>query len=593
MKRTRMWTWIWTLTLAATAGSGFLIGGMESGHTDLGKFEAALAGHEHVPGQAVVKLSKQGMHALAFNPDAITILGNDFQASVASMDAFSTSDSFYVVKLKNNADLAQFLERTNKNPMVAYAEPNYIYHTDRVNAEGAEKEVIPNDAQFAKLWGMKNSGQKDSEGTDGVVGADIGATKAWETTTGSKDVVVAVIDTGMDYNHQDLKDNVFINKGEFGDGKEKNGIDDDGNGFVDDWHGWNFAGVSTNDPMDDNSHGTHVSGTIGAKGNDGIGVAGVNWNVSILPVKFLTGEGSGTLADAVQAIQYATKMHANIMSNSWGGGGYTQAMYDAIVEAKNAGILFVAAAGNDSQDADGSPHYPANYQVDNVIAVAASTNRDTLASFSTFGKHTVHIAAPGNNILSSVPGNNYDTFSGTSMATPHVSGAAALLWSTDMKMTYADIKDRLIRSRDFVPTLARKVASAGRLNIYNAINGIYPPSPEPAESDWRDFDAGQTIESEHPYKDKTDQTWTVQGPANAKFIRVVFEKLDTEAGYDKISLVDANGDEADSASGQGENVASYYVPGNKVTIHFTADSSVNGWGFKVKKVQVVYKKDGE
>jgi thermitase len=314
----------------------------------------------------------------------------------------------------------------------------------------------------------------------------------------------------------------------------------------------------------------------------------VNWNVSLLPVKFLTGGGSGTLADAVQAIQYATKMGANVMSNSWGGGGYTQAMYDAIVEAKNKGILFVAAAGNDSQDADSSPHYPAGYQVDNVMAVAASTNRDGLASFSTFGKHSVHIAAPGNNIYSSVPGNNYDTYSGTSMATPHVAGAAALLWSTNKAMAFSEIKDRLIRSRDFVPTLARKVASSGRLNVYNAINGIYPPSPEPAESDWRDFEISQTIESEHPYKDSADQTWKVEGPENAKFMRVVFEQVDTEAGYDMIKLLDKNGDEADSVSGKGENQASFYVPGNQVTIKFTADSSVNGWGFKVKKIQVVY-----
>jgi subtilisin family serine protease len=487
------------------------------------------------------------------------------------------------VKLHSESQTAAFLENAATNPAIEYAEPNYILHT--VGTRDNPPENIPNVADFGRLWGMKNTGQTDAEGTVGLVGADIGATKAWAVTTGNKDIAVAVIDTGVDYTHPELKENIFVNSGEIAD----NGIDDDANGFIDDIHGWNFAGVSTNNPMDDNEHGTHVSGTIGAKG-DGAGnkIAGVTWNTSILPVKFLTGSGSGTLADAVKAIQYATKMNVKIMSNSWGGGGFSQAMYDAINEAKIKGILFVAAAGNDSANSDSSPHYPAGYQIDNVMAVAATTNRDTLASFSTYGKRTVHIAAPGHKIYSSIKGGGYNTFSGTSMATPHVSGAAALVWGANPSLTYAEIKERLMKSRDFIPALSRKVASSGRLNVYNAVMGIYPVSPEPSEDQWRDI-AFNPAESAHPYANSFKQEFAFEAPENVKFMRVVFSKVELEDGYDFLKVVDGAGKEMDSISGRGTDTPTYYVEGNKLTLKFSTDSSQTFWGFAVSKVQVVYK----
>jgi thermitase len=367
-----------------------------------------------------------------------------------------------------------------------------------------------------------------------------------------------------------------------------NGIDDDANGFIDDVNGWNFAGVSNNNPMDDNNHGTHCSGTIGAKGNDGNKIAGVTWNVRILPIKFLTGGGSGSLADATKAIQYATLMGVNIMSNSWGGGGFTQTMFDAIKEAQAKGILFIAAAGNDGQNADNVAHYPAGYALDNVFAVAATTNLDTMASFSTYGKRTVHIAAPGHKIYSSIAKDGYDTYSGTSMATPHVAGGAALLWGTDTGMTYLQVKERLMKSRDFIPTLSRKVAASGRLNVYNAIMGIYPPSPEPSEDQWRDVEMAAPIESAHPYVNNFKQEWVIDGPAEAKFLRVVFSKVDLENGYDFVKIVDATGTEMDSISGKAENASSFYVNGNKLVLKFSTDSSEVRWGFAVAKVQAVY-----
>jgi len=582
MKQGNRWLGLaWSAALVSSATAGVFLGAGNFAHTDIAKYSAILAQHERAPAEVVLKLSDAGTFARR-TMSIEKIFGNNFH--IAAINAFETNNKFYKVKLESDTETAAFLEALNKNPAIAYAEPNYIY---RINGTRDAEEVIPNNPDLGLLWGMKNIGQKDAEGTVGVAGADINATKAWAKTTGSKDIVVAVIDTGVDYNHEKLADNIFQNKAECDAGTD--GIDNDGNGFVDDCRGWNFAGVSNNDPMDDNAHGTHVSGTIGAKGNDGKSIVGVNWNVSILPIKFLTGSGSGTLEDAVKSIQYATIMGANMSSNSWGGGGFTQSMYDSIVEAKNKGILFIAAAGNDSENADSSPHYPAGYQVDNVIAVAASTNRDTLADFSTYGKRTVHIAAPGHKILSSVPGNRYDTYSGTSMATPHVSGAAALLWSTDKNMKYNEVKERLLKSRDFVPNMARKIAFSGRLNVYNAVMGIYPPSPEPAESDWRDVKIDAPIESAHPYKDNAKQEWTIEGPANAKYIRVHFAKAELESNYDFVRLFDSKGVEVDAITGEGISAsASYYGEGNMLKIVFTSDSSETRWGFMIDKIQVVY-----
>jgi subtilisin family serine protease len=412
--------------------------------------------------------------------------------------------------------------------------------------------------------------------------------RAWDQATGSRDIVVGVIDTGIDYNHPDLAANIYKNPGESGNGKENNGIDDDANGFIDDHVGWNFAGVSTNNPMDDNSHGTHCAGTIGAVANNGIGVAGVAWNVRMMPIKFLTGGGSGTLADAVKSIQYATLMNVNVMSNSWGGGGFSQAMLDAINAAKAKGILFVAAAGNDGSNTDSSPQFPSSYQVDNVFAVAASDNRDQLASFSNFGKRSVLIAAPGVKIVSTLPNNAYGAYSGTSMAAPHVSGAAAVLWGANLGLGYIAVKNRLVNSRDPKGQFTRKIASSGRLNLYNALNEVYLPSNEPAETDWVNGDPITPIESAHPYLDNQTQEWVIQGPANAKFMRVRFARYDLEMRYDFVRLSGADGAEIDLLSGVSTTpVYSWYASGNEIRVKFISDSSVTKWGFVIDGYQYI------
>jgi len=334
-------------------------------------------------------------------------------------------------------------------------------------------QAVPNDSQYARLWGLNNTGQ-----TGGTPDADIDAAEAWDISTGSSEIVVGVIDTGVDYTHPDLAANIWTNPGEIA----GNGIDDDGNGFVDDGNGYDFVN-NDGDPMDDNDHGTHVSGTIAGAGNNGLGVAGVNWSSSIMGLKFLSASGSGYTSDAVRAINYATMMrttfdvNVRVTNNSWGGGGFSTAMQSAIQASGEAGILFVAAAGNDGTNNDVSPHYPSNYDLANVLSVAATDHNDNLASFSNYGIATVHLAAPGVSIYSSVPGGGYASYSGTSMATPHVAGVAALAWSVDPDASVEDVRCALLQGTDPLGSLSGKVVTGGRLNALNTLELLGQDGP--------------------------------------------------------------------------------------------------------------------
>jgi subtilisin family serine protease len=353
---------------------------------------------------------------------------------------------------------------------ILYAGPNYKVKVG----------IIPNDTRFSELWGMNNTGQ-----TGGTIDADIDAPEAWNMHTGSSSVIVAVTDTGVDYTHPDLLANRWVNTGEI----PGNGLDDDGNGYVDDVYGYDFFNIDA-DPMDDNGHGTHVSGTIGAVGNNNRGVVGVCWTVKIMALKMLSASGGGYLDDAIEAIQYATAMGARVINASWG--GYftqedSQGLYDAIAAARNAGVLFVAAAGNDNLNNDTifPPFNPSSYNLDNIIAVMATTDGDQKAGFSNYGLTFVDLGAPGNNILSTIPGGGYDFKSGTSMASPHVAGACALLLSADPGLTYTDVKQILLEYSDPLSSLLGLCVSGGRLNLFNAIQEVMqdtmPPSPDPAE----------------------------------------------------------------------------------------------------------------
>jgi hypothetical protein len=324
-------------------------------------------------------------------------------------------------------------------------------------------DAVPSDPQYGQLWGMST----------------IDAPDAWNVTTGSSSVVVAVIDTGVDYAHRDLAANIWTNPGEIA----GNGFDDDHNGFIDDVHGYDFVN-NDGDPIDDNSHGTHVAGTIAAAANNGQGVAGVNWTSSIMALKFLDSDGSGYVSDAIRAVNYATMMrtqyHVNVrvMNNSWGGGDYSSALDSAIRASAAADILFVAAAGNDASNNDANPQYPANYGAANVISVAAVDPNRSLASFSCYGASTVDVAAPGVSIYSTVPNNRYAVYSGTSMATPFVSGVAALACAAAPNATASQIRNAILGGVDKVAALQGKVASGGVLNAYHTLQLLGAQAPQ-------------------------------------------------------------------------------------------------------------------
>ncbi len=372
-------------------------------------------------------------------------------------------------RITDARDVPSAVAACNSSADVEYAEPNYIYKVSE----------IPNDPRFDELWAMQNAND-----------ADIDAVEAWDGQTGSRDVIVAIIDTGVDYTHPDLAANMWRNPGESGEGRESNGVDDDGNGFVDDVFGWDFAG-NDSDPKDDNGHGTHVAGTIAASGDNEIGVVGVNWQASVMALKFLSGNGSGSADDAIEAILYAASNGARVLNNSWGGGGFSRALQEAIEFARDQNALFVAAAGNDGRDNDALPTYPASYDVANVIAVAASDRNDRLASFSNFGATSVDLAAPGADILSTMPNDSYRSLNGTSMATPHVSGVAALVWAQNADLGYRQVAVRVVGAADPVPAFEGTTWSGGRLNAAAALT----PAPKVAFVTRRD----DTADTAGPY----------------------------------------------------------------------------------------------
>jgi len=334
-----------------------------------------------------------------------------------------------------------------------YVEPDYA----------AEIFLEPNDAAFANgwLWGLRNVGQ-----FGGVAGADISATNAWNISTGSTNVVVAVIDTGIRYTHQDLATQMWRNPGEI----PGNNVDDDGNGYVDDVFGIN-AITGSGDPLDDHGHGTHCAGTIGAAANNGYPHVGVAWRVRLMACKFLSAYGGGTYSDAIECIDYAVSKGAKILNNSWGGYGYSRALYEAIDRARVNGVLFVAAAGNESLNNDITPAYPASYPLENIISVAAIDRRDRLASFSNYGLKTVHLGAPGVEIYSSTADSDssYEVWDGTSMATPHVVGVAALILSRYPGADLEELQARILLGTVPTAALQGRTTTGGRLNAYNSL----------------------------------------------------------------------------------------------------------------------------
>ena len=316
----------------------------------------------------------------------------------------------------------------------------------------------PNDPNLGELYGLTR----------------MDAQSAWDITTGSANVIVAVVDTGVYYNHTDLIGNIAVNHGEV----PNNGVDDDANGYIDDYFGYDFFDQDGN-PVDENGHGTHCAGIIGATGDNGSGVVGINWSVGILTVRVLGANGGGSDADVAAGIQFAVHRGASIISLSLGGATSSTVLENAIQYARDAGVLVVAAAGNESENNDIFPSYPASTSLQNIVAVAATDSSDALASFSNYGTSSVHVAAPGSRILSTYLANQFLNMSGTSMATPYVAGLAALMKSANPAMTYADLKYVLMASSDPVAELQDKVVANGRVNAYravvSAVSGVVAP----------------------------------------------------------------------------------------------------------------------
>lgn len=354
------------------------------------------------------------------------------------------------------------VEALRRDPRVQYAELDAVWHVDLAS----NRATTPNDERFAEQWGLENVGQPVNGHPGGTPGVDIDARSAWAIGRGGEDVVVAVIDSGVDYRHEDLAANMWTNEGEI----PGNGIDDDNNGVVDDVHGFNATDESSaGDPDDDLGHGTHVAGIVGAEGDNQTGVAGVNWTTRVMALKFLGPTGGGMTSDAIACIDYMLKMKARgvdirVANCSWGSTERSQALGDAIDQAVKQGILFVCAAGNDGVDCDRVPHYPSSYDSDGIVSVAALTPNDSLASFSNYGKSSVDIAAPGVDVLSTLPEGSYGFASGTSMASPFVAGVAALVASTEPGMSIKDLRAHVLGGAVGVPDFASRLLTGGRLS---------------------------------------------------------------------------------------------------------------------------------
>ena len=399
------------------------------------------------------------------------------KVGLGAMKTYSLVPGLALVHVAGNPMDA--IAQLKSNPAVDYIEPNYMYY----------RQTTPNDELFSQLWGMNQAANND-----------IDAPEAWDIYTGDPNYRIAIIDTGIDFNHPDLQGNIWVNPGE----TPNDGIDNDGNGYIDDVSGWDFTGTGLgtkfvngdNNPQDGDGHGTHVAGTIAGKGNNGIGVTGVVWGAKIVPLKFLGDDGSGSTANAILAVDYCRINGIKLSNNSWGGGGSSTALRTAISNAGAADHLFVAAAGNSSLNIDGLlKSYPASYNLANQINVAATTATGTMASFSNYGRTSVHVGAPGNAIVSTysttaVGSTGYASLSGTSMAAPHVTGVAALLRGRMPGWTVAQVKAAILSTVKPLSSLTTRTVTGGTVSAFKALQTTIVESVPPVATATRSIAPG-------------------------------------------------------------------------------------------------------
>lgn len=511
---------------------------LQSMMADSAKEAASLAGKlpEHVEGEVIVKLKPEFAFSQPQGEDAAAG-GFAEQYGAHVVQKFDIPENMFksfngeMVRLKLPAGMstAQAMVMMAKDDRVEYAVQNDVIKLDdkqvgdtQYSTEGKPENLNP------QLWGMNNEGQ-----TGGKVDADIDAPEAWAITNGKTQAeggpLIAIIDTGVNYNHEALQGNIWTNPGEI----PGDGIDNDGNGVIDDIHGYNAAGKN-GDPLDDNDHGSHCAGTIAGNGTNAKGLYGVSQKANIMGVKFLSSSGGGTLADAIDSVLYATKMGARVTSNSWGGGGFNQALYDAF---KSSPALHIIAAGNESNNNDARPAYPATFDLPNVVSVAATDHKDGIASFSNYGKTTVDLGAPGVDILSSTSGapNEYKVFSGTSMATPHVTGAANMILSEFPQISNEELKSRLMNTGDSIASLQGKTLTGKRLNIANALETDNTAPAAPNDFGLKNAKAGEVTVG---FTATGDDNWC--GTASGYVLKVSNQPIvDGQAGEGQISFDDA------------------------------------------------------
>jgi thermitase len=499
----------------------------------------------------------------------------------ATIQPVARGSKAFQVRYRGTADVQTVT--SGLEGQVDYIEPNY-----KVRAEASmDRYSWPNDRLFFKQWAVNNIGQSPPFGLPGNEGADVDLLKAWSQSKGSKEVIVAVLDTGVDYTHPDLKDNIWVNEKESPANGGVAGRDDDGNGLIDDVYGFDFysggrsdlkAGIPGDaDPMDEDGHGTHCAGTIGASPANAQGIVGVNWNVRIMPLRFL-GAGGGNTVDAVRAIYYAIDKKVHVMSNSWGGGGDSKLLRDAIADAQKAGILFVVAAGNDGKNIDIEPTYPASFDKDskgqpltNILTVGASDNQDNPADFSNYGHELVHVFAPGVQIVSTFPvkkavNRPYAVMSGTSMAAPFAAGVAGLMMANTPALRHQpqQVKQIMMLSSDVRESLLGKAVSNGRINAAKALASQPGQISKPT---W--------LSKAHQIKERGYQRELVDirheiKVENAKAIRVHFDFIQIQEPFDTLYLYDKNfrliSRVEDTST---KDHWSAVIPGNTVHVRFT------------------------
>jgi subtilisin family serine protease len=432
-----------------------------------------------------------------------------------------------------------------------YVEPDFIRN----------QSAVPSDTAFADgtLWALRNTGQNS-----GLTGADIGAVAAWDITTGSNDVIVAVVDSGIRYTHQDLAANMWHNPGESGGGKETNGIDDDGDGYVDNVYGIN-AVTGSGDPMDDFIHGSFVAGIIGAAANDAGPHVGVAWKVSLMACKFLDSSGGGYTSDGVECLEFALAKGARVINASYSGDYFSQAEYEAIKSLRDHGVLFVTSSGNDGRNTDAFPSYPSSIDLHNVIAVAATDRTDNLESSSNYGAASVHLGAPGVDIFSCdiTSDSAYATYTGTSLAAPHVAGAAALILAKYPAATETELRRRILNGAVPLASLTNKTVTGGRLNVLNSLTAtptgnleieVSPRAGSPLA-------AGKTVSL---YAVVTDLLPVTHATVTA-----------SSAAFTDLTLLDG-GVAPDAIAADGVFTASFSVPANGTSLDVTLQVAAPG-----------------